>query len=94
MDFYIFSFLFSICTLQFLPVHCQTDVSSAVWIVPDGSTADLSRTYTEGITLQVTWNPIPDGLQFQNLCDLWVTTWDYEVTAFSQRLTGKFGHTL
>ncbi|RAL66731.1 hypothetical protein DID88_007514 [Monilinia fructigena] len=36
---------------------------------------------------EVTWNSVPEGYQFQTLSNLWVTTWDYEVTQFSQLLT-------
>ncbi|THV49218.1 hypothetical protein BGAL_0206g00210 [Botrytis galanthina] len=81
------SLVFGILIICALPIYAQTYVSSTVWIVPDGNTADLSKTYTEGITLQVTWNPAPEGYQFQTLSNLWVTTWDYEVTQFSQLLT-------
>ncbi|TGO15599.1 hypothetical protein BTUL_0038g00290 [Botrytis tulipae] len=83
----ILSLLFGIFVIYALPIYAQTYVSSTVWIVPDGNTADLSKTYTEGITLQVTWNPAPEGYQFQTLSNLWVTTWDYEITQFSQLLT-------
>ncbi|KAF7896703.1 uncharacterized protein EAF01_009106 [Botrytis porri] len=83
----ILTLIFGIFVLYALPIYAQTYVSSTVWIVPDGNTADLSKTYTEGITLQVTWNPVPEGYQFQTLSNLWVTTWDYEITQFSQLLT-------
>ncbi|TGO23282.1 hypothetical protein BPAE_0137g00020 [Botrytis paeoniae] len=83
----ILSLVFGIFVLYALPIYAQTYVSSTVWIVPDGNTADLSKTYTEGITLQVTWNPVPEGYQFQTLSNLWVTTWDYDTTQFSQLLT-------
>ncbi|KAF7903126.1 hypothetical protein EAE99_012152 [Botrytis elliptica] len=85
----IHSLVFVIFVLYALPIYAQTYISSTVWIVPDGNTADLSKTYTEGITLQVTWNPVPEGYQFQTLSNLWVTTWDYEITQFSQLLTEK-----
>ncbi|TGO44821.1 hypothetical protein BCON_0458g00030 [Botryotinia convoluta] len=82
----ILSLLFGIFVLYALSIYAQTYISSTVWIVPDGNTADLSKTYTEGITLQVTWNPAPEGYQFQTLSNLWVTTWDYDITQFSQLL--------
>lgn len=87
MEFSILNFIFNIYILYALPVRAQTGVSSAVWVVPDGNTADLSKTYTEGITLQVTWNSVPEGYKFNTLSNLWVTTWDYENTQFSQLLT-------
>ncbi|KAM0319613.1 hypothetical protein ACHAO8_001036 [Botrytis cinerea] len=83
----IFTIIFNIYIFYALPIYAQTYVSSTVWIVPDGNTADLSKTYTEGITLQVTWNPAPEGYEFQTLSNLWVTTWDYDTTQFSQLLT-------
>ncbi|KAB8298966.1 hypothetical protein EYC80_001110 [Monilinia laxa] len=76
-----------ISILYVIPVRGQTYVSSTVWVVPDGNTADFSRTYTEGITLQVTWNSVLEGYQFSTLSNLCVTTWDYEVIQFSQLLT-------
>ncbi|QSZ32438.1 hypothetical protein DSL72_002012 [Monilinia vaccinii-corymbosi] len=87
MELSIFSLLFSICILYVAQVRAQTYVSSTVWVVPDGNTADLSRTYIEDITLQVTWNSVPAGYRFQTLSNLWVTTWDYDNTQFSQLLT-------
>ncbi|CAD6449024.1 7d7e955f-a179-4254-ac7d-c655278a3655 [Sclerotinia trifoliorum] len=87
MEFSILNIIFNIYILYALPVRAQTGVSSAVWVVPDGDTADLSKTYTEGITLQVTWNPVPEGYKFNTLSNLWVTTWDYQNTQFSQLLT-------
>ncbi|ESZ91724.1 hypothetical protein SBOR_7875 [Sclerotinia borealis F-4128] len=89
MEFNIFSLVFNIFILHTLPVLAQTYVSSTVWVVPDGNTADLSKTYTEGLTLQVTWNAVPEGYQFQGLSNLWITTWDYSNTVYSQLLTGN-----
>ncbi|KAF7877392.1 hypothetical protein EAF04_001072 [Stromatinia cepivora] len=87
MEFSILNVIFYIYILCALSARAQTYVSSAVWVVPDGNTADLSKTYTEGITLQVTWNPAPEGYEFNTLSNLWVTTWDYQNTQFSQLLT-------
>ncbi|TEY56403.1 hypothetical protein BOTCAL_0226g00010 [Botryotinia calthae] len=87
MGRYIPTLIFVIFVFYVFPIYAQTYVSSTVWIVPDGNTADLSKTYTEGITLQVTWNPVPEGYEFQTLSNLWVTTWDYDTTKFSQLLT-------
>ncbi|KAF5867870.1 uncharacterized protein Bfra_007065, partial [Botrytis fragariae] len=63
----ILSIIFGISVLYTLPIYAQTYISSTVWIVPDGNTADLSKTYTKGITLQVTWYQVPEGHQFQTL---------------------------
>lgn len=92
MEFYLLSLILNIGFLYTLPARAQTYVSETVWVVPDGNTADLSNTYPVGLTLQVTWNAVPDGYQFQTLSNLWVTTWDYSTTPFSQLLTGMRIH--
>lgn len=83
MGSYILTLILVICVFYTLPIYAQTYVSSTVWIVPDGNTADLSKIYTEGTTLQVTWNPVLEGYKFQTLSNLWVTIWDYDTTEFS-----------
>lgn len=69
----ILTLIFVISVFYALPIYAQTYISSTVWIVPDGNTADLSKIYTEGITLQVTWSPVLEGYKFQTLSNLWVT---------------------
>ncbi|KAG4432644.1 hypothetical protein IFR05_011869 [Cadophora sp. M221] len=64
-------------------------VQSIVWKVPDGTLPDLSQQFTTGNTLPLSWNAwnLDQYVNAtKNLVDLWVTSFDYSLNAFSQRI--------
>ncbi|ATZ51030.1 hypothetical protein BCIN_06g04770 [Botrytis cinerea B05.10] len=90
MEFNIYKAIFGICFLYLSAVQAQQAADfGSVWVVPDGTQSDLSQTFRQGITLQVTWLGAPVDYQFDTLTNLWVTSWEYEKTAYSQLLEGN-----
>ncbi|TGO15622.1 hypothetical protein BTUL_0038g00530 [Botrytis tulipae] len=90
MDFHICKAILGIFFLYLSAVRAQqAEDFGSVWVVPDGTQSDLSQTFRQGLTLQITWFGAPVGYQFDTLTNLWVTTWEYEKTAYSQLLEGN-----
>ncbi|KAH7409455.1 hypothetical protein BKA64DRAFT_720727 [Cadophora sp. MPI-SDFR-AT-0126] len=84
------SFLLTLCA--FWGLCCFTTaqtVQSILWKVPDGTLSDLSQQFTTGNTLPLSWNAWNSDQYVdatKNLVDLWATSFDYSLNAFSQRL--------
>ncbi|TGO38284.1 hypothetical protein BHYA_0078g00370 [Botrytis hyacinthi] len=90
MEFRIYKAILGICFLYLSAVRAQqAEDFGSIWVVPDGTQSDLSQTFRQGLTLQITWFGAPVGYQFDTLTNLWVTTWEYEKTAYSQLLEGN-----
>ncbi|TGO53670.1 hypothetical protein BOTNAR_0289g00100 [Botryotinia narcissicola] len=90
MEFHICEAILGIFFLYLSAVRAQqAEDFGSVWVVPDGTQSDLSQTFRQGLTLQITWFGAPVGYQFDTLTNLWVTTWEYENTAYSQLLEGN-----
>lgn len=91
MELNIYKAIFGICFLYLSAVQAQQAAGfGSVWVVPDGTQSDLSQTFRQGITLQITWLGAPADYQYDTLTNLWVTSWEYEKTAYSQLLEGIF----
>ncbi|TGO52076.1 hypothetical protein BCON_0148g00210 [Botryotinia convoluta] len=90
MEFHIYKAILGISFLYLSAVRAQQAVDfGSIWVVPDGTQSDLSQTFRQGLTLQITWFGAPVDYQFDTLTNLWVTTWEYEKTAYSQLLEGN-----
>ena len=84
---------FSVCLVFLLLSHVSAQtVQSIVWVVPDGSLADLTQTFANGETLPLAWNAW-NSTEYvdttKNLVDLWVTGFDFALNPYSRRLAGK-----
>ncbi|PVH88979.1 hypothetical protein DL98DRAFT_508819, partial [Cadophora sp. DSE1049] len=84
------SFILTLCAFWGLCrfTTAQT-VQSILWKVPDGTLPDLSQQFTTGNTLPLSWNAWNSDQYVdatKNLVDLWATSFDYSLNAFSQRL--------
>ncbi|KAF5867840.1 uncharacterized protein Bfra_007035cc [Botrytis fragariae] len=90
IEFNIYKAILGVCILYLSAVRAQQAVDfGSIWVVPDGTQSDLSQTFRQGLTLQITWFGAPVDYQFDTLTNLWVTTWEYEKTAYSQLLEGN-----
>ncbi|KAF7959419.1 hypothetical protein EAE96_001038 [Botrytis aclada] len=90
MEFNIYKAILGVYILYLSAVQAQqAEDFGSTWVVPDGTQSDLSQTFRQGLTVQITWFGAPEGYQFDTLTNLWVTTWEYENTAYSQLLEGN-----
>ncbi|KAF7896683.1 uncharacterized protein EAF01_009086 [Botrytis porri] len=90
MEFHVYKAFLFIFFFYLSAVRAQQAVDfGSIWVVPDGTQPDLSQTFRQGLTLQITWFGAPDNYQFDTLTNLWVTSWEYEKTAYSQLLEGN-----
>ncbi|KAF7934630.1 uncharacterized protein EAE98_002675 [Botrytis deweyae] len=90
MEFHIYTAILGICFLYLSAVRAQqAEDFGSIWVVPDGTQPDLSQTFRQGLTVQITWFGAPVDYQFDTLTNLWVTSWEYEKTAYSQLLEGN-----
>lgn len=89
MQLSIYKAILGVYFLYLSPIQAQqTEDFGSIWIVPDGTQPDLSQTFHQGLILQVSWLEAPAGYQFDTLTNLWVTSWEYDKTAYSQLLEG------
>lgn len=64
-------------------------IQEMVWVVPDGAADDLSSDFTQGTTLPVKWNGWDETdyiNPYEDLVDLWCTTWELSATAANNYL--------
>jgi hypothetical protein len=69
-------------------IDAQT-VQSLLWNIPDGKASDLSLTFTNGVTLPLSWNNWTSASYInasQTLVDLWATSYDYNLNQYAEVL--------
>jgi hypothetical protein len=77
---------------QFHYAVAQKTVQQIIWNEPDGTLPDLTQTLTNGQTFGISWNAYNYTSYVdttQNLVDLWVTGFEFNLNPFSQRLLGE-----
>lgn len=82
-----FAIVFAI-TLLFKYAFAES-IQEMVWVVPDGGADDLSSDFTQGTTLEVQWNGWDETdfiNPYEDLVDLWCTTWELSATAANNYL--------
>lgn len=93
MYYYLRAPLYALLLFQINRFAAQAQtIQNILWNTPDGNLADLSQTFTAGITLGLSWNAY-ESTQYvdtvNNLVYLWVTAFDYNTNPFSQLLKSK-----
>lgn len=88
------TFILTLCAFwTFCHFTVAQTVQSILWKVPDGTLADLSQQFKTGNTLPLSWNTWNSDQYVdatKKLVDLWVTSFDYSLNAFSQRLASEY----
>jgi hypothetical protein len=95
-----YSFFYSLpCAVilasNLLSLAVAQTVQSILWNTPNGNEPDLSQTFTNGQTLPVSWNAWTDDSYidaYTNLVDLWVTSFDYNINQYSDKIKSKCQH--
>ncbi|KAE9968188.1 hypothetical protein BLS_005971 [Venturia inaequalis] len=81
---------------QFFGTTAAQSVQNLLWKVPDGKSTDLSLTFTNGVTLPLSWNnwSSPSYIDASaTLVDLWATSYDYNLNTYAEVLKGIFSCT-
>jgi hypothetical protein len=71
---------------------CAQTVQTLLWNVPDGKATDLSLTFTNGVTLPLSWNNWTSTSYIdtsQTHVDLWVTSYDWNLNQYAEVLKSK-----
>jgi hypothetical protein len=87
--------------LAIAPIFCllltqtlaQSNIQSLLWNVPDGKAQDLSLTFTNGVTLPLSWNNwsyINYIDASKNHVDLWATSFDWNLNQYAEVVKSKF----
>ncbi|RDI78338.1 hypothetical protein Vi05172_g11731 [Venturia inaequalis] len=74
---------------QFFGTTAAQSVQNLLWKVPDGKSTDLSLTFTNGVTLPLSWNnwSSPSYIDASaTLVDLWATSYDYNLNTYAEVL--------
>lgn len=78
---------------QFFAITAAQSVQTLLWNVPDGKSTDLSLTFTNGVTLPLSWNNWSSTSYIDastTLVDLWATSYDYNLNKYAEVLKGTF----
>ncbi|QDS73447.1 hypothetical protein FKW77_008789 [Venturia effusa] len=74
---------------QLIGTTTAQSVQILLWKVPDGTSPDLSLTFTNGVTLPLSWNnwSSPSYIDASTtLVDLWATSYDYNINKYAEIL--------
>lgn len=87
------TFVVTALLYQFFGITAAQSVQNLLWKVPDGKSTDLSLTFTNGVTLPLSWNNWTSTSYIdasKTLVDLWATSYDYNLNKYAEVLKGIY----